>query len=526
MTIKVKENGVTFSVHDVQPTDTELPVCRTSHSVNSLLEIADDSHDTEKIIYCSDYNSFSVGQLSYHSLIAATHLAFSQHKPLVLSPDIIWISILQGFAQHVNCNAEELRDKFVSHKGKQTIKVGVGGVFSQSPESAWDKVIEALSDALSDRLGSKHDNLVSDFTTTGITARLASQVTLLDAFQAYFEYRVYCICGIPEITIEGELSDWVRLREKVDFLDDYDLDWWLPDVKNIADHFVRAYKGDVDLDHWQNIYKRADAYGGDQMNGWILKLIPYLKDFGSGSFSRRNPLLEDDTWVEPEEAQGYGVFRSLGNSVTARELPSGLSMAPFILVEDKDGREVEISMQLLGGFTGVENDNGRVKPRVGYAVRNAPLLDRLLDKIPEKCEVEPGLFPGDFDNINHGFIEGGNSFGGRTIAGDLLKFYRRYNGMRLNDLVVCSFNNLEFVQFEGDRTYEKNLTSSAESPPSNSAIEITFTSEEAVKFASYSDGSYLVVDMSMETKVWHIKPGECSLAGGSFSEFLCKIIQE
>ena len=50
--------------------------------------------------------------------IAATHFAFSQHRPLVLSPDMIWVTILQGLAQHVKNHAEKLRSQFVGHQGE------------------------------------------------------------------------------------------------------------------------------------------------------------------------------------------------------------------------------------------------------------------------------------------------------------------------------------------------------------------------------------------------------------------------
>ena len=44
-----------------------------------------------------------------HPLLAATHLAFAEHRPLVLSPDAVWLTIAQGVAQHVRLHAHELR---------------------------------------------------------------------------------------------------------------------------------------------------------------------------------------------------------------------------------------------------------------------------------------------------------------------------------------------------------------------------------------------------------------------------------
>src|SRR5271165_5654334 len=59
----------------------------------------------------------------HHGLLSAVHTAYASHYPLVLTPDAVWLAIAQGFAQHVNQNAERLRDKFVRHPGKAKITI-------------------------------------------------------------------------------------------------------------------------------------------------------------------------------------------------------------------------------------------------------------------------------------------------------------------------------------------------------------------------------------------------------------------
>jgi Domain of unknown function (DUF4419) len=60
-----------------------------------------------------------------HPLIDAIHVAFSQHRPLSLSPDAIWLVIAQGFGHHVAENAEKLRHRLVRHKGRQQLTATV-----------------------------------------------------------------------------------------------------------------------------------------------------------------------------------------------------------------------------------------------------------------------------------------------------------------------------------------------------------------------------------------------------------------
>jgi hypothetical protein len=42
-------------------------------------------------------------------------LAYAGHRPVALSPDMIWLMICQGVAHHINANAEQLRPQFVKH---------------------------------------------------------------------------------------------------------------------------------------------------------------------------------------------------------------------------------------------------------------------------------------------------------------------------------------------------------------------------------------------------------------------------
>jgi hypothetical protein len=58
-----------------------------------------------------------------HALLSAMQIAFYKHMPLRLSPDAIWITLARGFALHVNEHAEELRNRFVNHAGKEDLVV-------------------------------------------------------------------------------------------------------------------------------------------------------------------------------------------------------------------------------------------------------------------------------------------------------------------------------------------------------------------------------------------------------------------
>ncbi len=57
-----------------------------------------------------------------HPLIDAVHIAFSQHRPLLLSPDCVWLTIAQGFSHHIAANGEAFRRRLVRREGTRQLK--------------------------------------------------------------------------------------------------------------------------------------------------------------------------------------------------------------------------------------------------------------------------------------------------------------------------------------------------------------------------------------------------------------------
>ena len=126
------------------------------------------------------------------------------HRPIVLSPDMIWLLIAQGFAIHVNEHAEEMRSHFVSHEGKKKIVVIRHEFIKGSLENPWENVFDEFSTHIRREIGdTNHELIVSQFSTTGVIEKAVNEVVLMDSMKAYFKYIVYTRCGIPEVRLEG-----------------------------------------------------------------------------------------------------------------------------------------------------------------------------------------------------------------------------------------------------------------------------------------------------------------------------------
>src|SRR5262249_43670454 len=97
--------SVTFAVDDVTPASSPLATCKPLVAVRDLLDAppsrfaADESAQGNpihgRVEACWSYSLDCVAGVGHHPLIAAAHLAFSGHRPLVLSPDVIWLTIAQ-----------------------------------------------------------------------------------------------------------------------------------------------------------------------------------------------------------------------------------------------------------------------------------------------------------------------------------------------------------------------------------------------------------------------------------------------
>ncbi len=418
---------VTFAVQNVQSATKPRKTCKTQDALSRLVD--------GPLEACCDYTADCLSDVGVHPFFAAIHHAHIEHRPLVLSPDMIWAAVLQGFAQHIKNHAERFRSKLVSHQGKARIEVSRPDFVRGSPENPWAEVVAAFSAGVQRHVGDRYNALIPDFTTTGPVERTACEVILLDTFQPYFQYVCYAGCGIPEITLEGTLSDWQRLRAKLDALEGFDLNWWLRHVRRVVEEFCSAVSGSVNRTFWGNVYKHQSFYGTTTVNGWAVLLVPYLKNWASGSYTERNPVLDypldwhnESLPVTPETSGRRFGPEGKYPGVGTTSLPNGVSRAPITVVwKDRDWDEVE-PLDLLGGFVGVTQDPETLalRPKLGWAVARPSDRDAVFRKL-QSLDPSTPLDPVELDAV----VAMWREVGGSEIPGDLVLLYKTCNGVSL-----------------------------------------------------------------------------------------------
>lgn len=274
--------------------------------------------------------------------------AFAEHRPLVLSPDMIWLIISQGFAHYVNENPDLLRDKLMEKNGKFNISVAPGHELKNATE--WSDAMSNLTGQINKACKTKvANNISANFSSSRATERIATQITMMDIKGIPYDYEtVKMACGIPYIKLEGTTEDWQKLLDKTMQLEQYGLRWWTSDLKNILKEFVQASKGKPTQWFWQNMIMRrkpqslagneCSLEGVSMLDGWFLKFFPFYQ-----------------------------------NGRTPGAVPHYTKdMLPELLRVDFNynvgGRSTK--MELWAGFVGAEEDNETyaLRPKIGWIV--------------------------------------------------------------------------------------------------------------------------------------------------------------
>ncbi|CAG8562706.1 751_t:CDS:2 [Diversispora eburnea] len=291
----------------------------------------------------SDSNPTSIirDNATPHGFVSAIIHAYTLHQHLRFSPDDVWLTIIQGVSGHILINAERFRYLFVDREGQKGVTVDARDIIrpvNRSFEGDWKQVIARLSDDIDKRVKKVNlkKHLECDFSTSTNASITASQIILLEAMKKCFKYTLRGSCGIPKVTLDGTLEDWLYLQEKVAKICDLglELDFWMDRLKPVIAQFVSTYKGDVDENFWSMAvfevpYKSCETT--PCWNGWI------------GSEIKKNQIIPN-------------------------EIPSGLLYVPFDLIIEKDIFKLNFAAGFFGARQDKVNEEYVVSPVIGWYI--------------------------------------------------------------------------------------------------------------------------------------------------------------
>ena len=367
-----EKQSITFKVEDVEIAEDFLPVRNGADLGRKWAEGGPylGSSFANKSLVDGDDNAF-------FSMVC---LAYAQHRPIVLSPDIMWIIICNGFSQYVNRDPEKFRQYLVNYDDKETLVIRTG------LETTTAQKVQKFADLIAkETKGDIAELMTCNFSTTGMMEKMVSQITLMDAVKEYFDYlELLQGCGIPSVTLEGTPDDWRLLREKTRKLGEFGVKKWTDKLDPILAEFVLASEGKPNLKFWWNMAIKGrpvdfhlkagggclPAYGPTPFDGWFLEFIPF-----------------DNRGERPEKI-AYG-----------HELPPLMTSVPIIqFVEDDFGNCIGINtLELRGGIVGLAQDTATMalRPEIGWLVRNDPTIEFDEEDLRNKTQLAKSMGDGD-----------------------------------------------------------------------------------------------------------------------------------
>ena len=315
-----------------------------------------------------------------HPFVAALHYSFAQHRPIVISPDMVWLMILQGFAKHVGYNADSLQDELVGFSGKRKLSVRRDDFVKGDIHNDWEQVFKAFSDSIAEDTGPElNDLMINRFTTTTGKELAAYRIVMMDAMSEYYVYHVMTACGIPYVILEGEPGDWFRIKEELPKFRKYGLDFWIDNLQPVVDELYESSTGNVDTLFWKSIYKWNDGSGGSTVSGWIINFFPYLEPFDN---SKRI----NNHFFNYTAEKKHTRHRDYMDGMQGDDFPSALSSCDFEWEFRTPALDTTFDMKFCAGFIGISQDENLVlRPEINWFVSEKP------DSVPDNNK-EPESF--------------------------------------------------------------------------------------------------------------------------------------
>jgi len=289
----------------------------------------------------------------------AFHEAWARHGKVVISPDDVWLAIQLQFNKYIEKNAEELRSILVAHEGKQTLTVDMTGYGKD-----WPLFMAKINDEIKKKIKIDIKELLPAFSSTTLVQLNMKHLAVMDNMKQYFNYSMRFMCGIESIGFLGTLDDWKLLQTTVLSLRKFHLEKskyftslsdWIDQLLLIIQEFIHTYQNEPNVDFWNKLFQERQTHGSGGstfIKGWF------------------NVFLTADYDKE----------------IDVCDIPSTRFTVPVKI----DDNGVESNVALLGGFTGVHQDevNHTWRPQMSYAVIEMDPLNQEVQKEKERFQKE------------------------------------------------------------------------------------------------------------------------------------------
>ena len=294
------------------------------------------------------------------------YTAHTNHYPIRIKPDDIWLLIVQAFSHHVSSNFEKLSNMFVNFESKKELEISfeLNNIKDINNQKVLENFNSQISNKMKEYIGEKLlKTLTPDFTTTNQDLSIICKISILGTFKQYYEYSLCLVgCGIPYIILEGTAQDYKKIIYKCQELKKFKFDWYIKRVIPHIQKMVEAKEGKIDIGFFKNMIQKKEVTEAiigssgikqneekvDYISGWFLNFF--------GFFESKNNNGQINTF--------------LGNSMKVKDFNKFASqqlIIPFKVVDP--AHKKQFLMKYNAGFVGCDqNDKNEVYPVAGWLI--------------------------------------------------------------------------------------------------------------------------------------------------------------
>jgi hypothetical protein len=353
-----KPKGASFKVNDVELADSLLKIDSAKHVFENKI-------GKEILFFPEEHINYGLVNCPNNGLIQTIQECYDNHRPLVLTPDVIWLAICQGVSIHINEHYDSLKNViFIVNKPD---KIAIRNDSLEYSAKHWKSLIESFANETKKYTNDDfYSFFVSEFTTTTAIDKTAYQITLLESYKKAFDYIGDSGCGIPSILISGDKSDWMTILEKLDLLNKIGLSNWANNLKPIIAEFISASDGQQNKEFWQSMYKNASEYNAFYISGWIIKFFPYIKELEPNGFfdekrgeTKVGEIFRPNLFIDGDDY--------LLSTLSTDNFPSGIAKVP--VTWNNYFKKTTKKLEVYAGFFAIKQyPDKSLEPFVSWAI--------------------------------------------------------------------------------------------------------------------------------------------------------------
>ncbi|KAM9970372.1 hypothetical protein ACTFIR_002228 [Dictyostelium discoideum] len=326
---------------------------------NGKKKFVKDKIEKQKVLASSIVENVKTILGSSNSFIYSAWDSYNFHHHLEIKPDNIWMAIISQFSFYLNKNFQELQDKFVdfhqNHNEKKELKV-----FTDYPilEAPFDKLVKDMVEQIGNNIKdpSIKDWIIADFSTTTPSDKIAYGSVLMSITRKYFYYSMSTHCGLPKVTLNGSVEDWINLKERATRLKEFNnkedhMNKWLGYLLPVLDNFIQSSRGKPDKEWWNKIVDYRSRSGGGILTGWLSVFCVFNNDGNFQDKANTSLCLDTSETIWPK--------------VCETNIPYGYTSTP-ILLTDFDG--TKYNSTLYSGHLTQKIEGSKLSPLIDWLI--------------------------------------------------------------------------------------------------------------------------------------------------------------